>query len=84
MISEDLRKRMEEAYLAGNKEEALRLSQELDKQVVEEQGRVYKEYREEKITKQAAKDLGIKGDTIKLRPNTAIINTVQGWRVVDL
>lgn len=41
-------------------------------------------YREEKITKEAAKDLGINGDTIKLRPGTALVNTTEGWKVVDI
>ena len=43
MINEDLRKRMEEAYMSGDKELALKLSQELDVQVVEEQRRVISE-----------------------------------------
>ncbi|MDF2889773.1 MAG: hypothetical protein K0R80_140 [Clostridia bacterium] len=39
MIDEDLRQRMEAAYLHGNKKLALELSQELDEQVAKEQNR---------------------------------------------
>ena len=39
MIDEGLRLKVEAAYIAGDKEEALKLSQELDIQIVEEQKR---------------------------------------------
>lgn len=38
-IDETLKEKMIQAFLGGNKEEALRLSQELDIQIVEEQRR---------------------------------------------
>jgi hypothetical protein len=37
MIDEVLKKNMTEAFLSGDKENAVKLSQELDKQIVEEQ-----------------------------------------------
>lgn len=40
MIDEDLKRQMEAAYLKGDKQEALELSQELDKQVTEEQSKL--------------------------------------------